>query len=83
MQGYAYSCYFSDYFQRVKVQLSCSILQVLYKDSRVIIELRDTCSYFYCGFRYEIIVYFRFESYMGGFMEALVAEYRQYVGIRT
>ena len=69
--------------QRVKVQLSCFILQVLSEDS-VIIEGREACSrYFYYGVRYDIMMYFRYESYMEGFLGALAAGYIQYVVIIT
>ena len=53
--------------QRVKVQLLCLVLQVLYKDSRVILERREAWSrYLYYGVMYDIIWYIPGMSLMLG-----------------
>ena len=52
----------------------CLVLQVLYGASVPIIEGGEACSrYLYDGVIYEIIMYFMYESYMGGLLEELAA----------
>ena len=58
--------------------------QVLYEESRVIIYGREAVSmYFYYDVRYDIMMYFRCESYMGRFMSPLEALYSQSLIIIT
>ena len=48
------------------------------------LEGREACSKnFYHAVIYGIIMHFRYESFMGGFLTSLAAGYRQYVGIIT
>ena len=50
----------------------------------MILEGREACSrYLFYGIRYETMIHFRDESYMGGFLASLAAEYRQFIGIRN
>ena len=71
------------YCQRVRVQICCLVLQVIYGASIAILEVGEACSrYLYDGVRYEIIMYFMYESYMGGFLAELAA-HGKHVGIRT
>ena len=71
------------YCQRVRVQLLCLVLKVLYGAYIKIIEVEEACSrYFYDGVRYEIIMYFMYESYIGGLLAALAAHGKS-VGIST
>ena len=50
----------------------------------MIIERREDCSrYFYYGFIYDIMTYYRYDYYMGGFLVELEYRYMQSVGIIT
>ena len=52
----------------------CLVLQVLYGVYIAILEEEEACSrYLYDGVIYEIIMYFMYESYMGGLLEELAA----------
>ena len=48
----------------------------------MILEISEACStYFYHGVIYDIMMYYRYESYMGVLMVELTVGYRQYIGI--
>ena len=48
----------------------------------MVLEEREAFStYFYYYIRYDIMMHFRYESYMGGFLAELATRYGKYVGI--
>ena len=64
------------YFQKITAQLSCLLFS---KDSRVIIEGREAWSrYLYYCVRYNIMMYFSYEYYMGNLFAALADGYRKW-----
>ena len=72
-----------DYCQRVRVQILCLVLQVLYGASIAIIEGGEACSrYLYDGVKYDIFMYLMYESYMVDLLATLAAN-RKYLGIST
>ena len=50
----------------------------------MILEVRKACiRYLYYGARYEIMMYFRYDYYMGVLLESLVSGYRELIEIKT